>query len=256
MRKITLMIMALFGTVIGLNAQTYSTGMVTFFSGAPSLAYSGQVDVTNTTVTVTLVGPSDKWLGIGFDASSLMNDTGKDVLIFNGTTMSDRSFDGVGVTPPTDTQNWTVQSNNIVSGVRTVVATRARVASEGTDYTFPLAAQPLHLTFARGTSLTVTYHGSGNCGSTMSNLTLGSDSFEMASLKMYPNPSKGYINIELPQMVTEADVIFYDLLGKQVKTISVSSDSPRIETSDLPSGSYVVKIKSSAGEGTRTLVVN
>lgn len=256
MKKITFLVLMLLMVTTGLFAQSYSTGTVAFFGGGPTTAYSGKVDITSTTVTVTLIGPSGSFLGIGFDATNLMNDVGKDVLIFDGTSMTDRSFDGVGVTPPTDTQNWTVQSNTIASGVRTVVATRNRVASEGTDYTFPLAAQPLHLTFARGTSLTVTYHGSGNCGSTVSNLTLGTDSFDMETLKMYPNPSKGFVNIELPQLVTEADVLFYDLLGKVVKTAKVSSGYPRIETSDLSSGSYIVKIKTDEGEGTRTLVIN
>lgn len=256
MKKITFLIMMLLSATAGLFAQTYSTGTVSFFGGGPTTAYSGKVDVTSTTVTVTLIGPSGSWLGIGFDAANLMNDTGKDVLIFNGTTMSDRSFDGVGVTPPTDTQDWTVQSNTVVSGVRTVVATRNRVASEGTDYTFPLAAQPLHLTFARGTSLTVTYHGSGNCGSTISNLVLGTDSFAMEAVKMYPNPSAEFVNIELPQLVAEADVVFYDLLGRIVKTAKVLSDFQRVETADLSSGSYVVKIKTNVGIGTCTLVIN
>lgn len=256
MKKITFLILILLLVPAGFFGQTYSTGTVTFFGGGPTTAYSGKVDISTTTVTVTLIGPSTSWLGIGFDATNLMSDTGKDVLIFDGTALTDRSFDGLGVTPPTDTQNWTVQSNTVVSGVRTVVATRNRVASEGTDYTFPLAAQPLHLTFARGTSLTVTYHGSGNCGSTVSNVTLGTDSFDREALKMYPNPTKGYVNIELPQWVTEAEVLFYDLLGNVVKTAKVSSDYPRIETSDLSSGSYVVKIKTTAGEGTRTLVIH
>ncbi|WP_442787513.1 T9SS type A sorting domain-containing protein [Flavobacterium suncheonense] len=256
MKKITFLIMILLLATAGLFAQTYSTGTVSFFGGGPTTAYSGKVDVTSTTVTVTLTGPSGSFLGIGFDATNLMDDVGKDVLIFDGTNMTDRSFDGVGVTPPTDTQNWTVQSSTVVSGVRTVVATRNRVATEGTDYTFPLAAQPLHLTFARGTSLTVTYHGLGNCGSTIANLTLGTDSFAMEALKMYPNPSKEFVNIELPQLVTDANVKFYDLLGRVVKTSNVTAEDSRIETSDLGSGSYVVKIKTSVGEGTRTLVIN
>lgn len=254
MKKFTL---TFFGVLLAnfALAQTYTTGMVTFFGGGPTLAYSGQVDVTNSTVTVTMVGPSDKWLGMGFNAENLMDDIGKDVIIFNGTTMSDRSFDGLGVTPPTDVQNWTVQSNNVVSGVRTVVATRARVATEADDFTFPTAETPLHITYARGTSLVVGFHGTGNCGSTTASVTLGSEDFDIEVFKMYPNPAKGYLNIELPALVSEADVMVYDISGRKVIETKATLDNPRIETAQLHSGSYVVTIKTIAGEGSKILVI-
>nr|WP_294936638.1 T9SS type A sorting domain-containing protein [uncultured Flavobacterium sp.] len=256
MRKITFTILGLLFTASGLLAQTFSTGTVTFFGGGPTTAYSGKVDVTSTTATVTLIGPSTSWLGIAFNVSApnQMDNIGSDVLIFDGTNMTDRSFDGIGVTPPTDTQNWTVQSNNISSGVRTVVATRARVATEGTDFTFPFSAGPLPLTFARGTSLVVTYHGSGNCGSTTSNL--GNESFAIDSFKMYPNPTKNFVNIELPELVAEASVIIYDMLGKKVKEATVTFDNTKVDLTGLTTGSYLMNIKTKDGEGTKTLVIN
>jgi YD repeat-containing protein len=201
-----------------------------------------------------LIGPSTSWLGVGFNATDLMNDTGKDVVIFDGTNMTDRSFNGLGVTPPTDIQNWTVTSNVINTGVRTVVATRSRVAAEGNDFTFPLAAQPLHLTYARGTSLTVTYHGSGNCGSTTSNLS--TDSFDIDSLKIYPNPAANFVNIELPASVFEADILVYDMQGKTVKEAKVTTENNKLDLSGLTAGFYLLNIKTTDGEGTKTLVIN
>lgn len=256
MRKITFTILGLFLTVSGVSAQTYSTGTVSFFGGGPTTAYSGRIDVTSTTATVTLVGPSTSWLGIAFNvaAPNQMDNIGSDVLIFDGTNMTDRSFDGVGVTPPTDTQNWTVQSNNVASGVRTVVATRARVATEGTDYTFPLSAGPLPLTFARGTSLVVTYHGSGNCGSTTSNL--GNESFSIDNFKMYPNPTKNFVNIELPALIAEASITIYDMVGKKVKEATVTFDNTKVDITGLTPGSYLMYIKTKEGEGSKTLVIN
>jgi len=256
MKKITFTILGLLFMASGLLAQTYSTGTVAFFGGGPTTAYSGKIDITSTTATVTLIGPSTSWLGIAFNvgAPNQMDNIGSDVLIFDGTNMTDRSFDGVGVVPPTDTQNWTVQSNNIASGVRTVVATRARVATEGTDFTFPLSAGPLPLTFARGTSLVVTYHGNGNCGSTTSNL--GTESFNIDSFKMYPNPTKNFVNIDLPELVAEASVIVYDMLGKKVKETTVTFDNTKVDLTGLTAGSYLMNIKTKDGEGTKTLVIN
>jgi hypothetical protein len=250
MKKITY---AIFAFLLGLGAmaQSYSTGTVTFFAN-----YSGKVDVTNTTVTLTLIGPSTSWLGVGFNAPGLMDDIGKDVVIFDGTNMTDRSFNGLGVTPPLDTQNWTVVSNTINTGVRTVVATRSRVAGEGTDYTFPLAAQPLQLTFARGLSLSVTYHGGGNCGATVANLTLGIQDFDLESFKMYPNPANDYTSIELPPQTEEARIQIYDVSGRKVKETALSVTNNKIDLSGLNAGMYLMNIKTIDGQGTKTLVIN
>ena len=253
MRKITFTVLGLLFAASGLMAQTFTTGTVAFFGGGPTTAYSGKIDVNSTTVTVTMIGPSTSWLGMAFDASS-MDDIGMDLVLFDGTNMTDRSFNGVGIVPPLDTQNWTVQSNNIAGGVRTVVATRARVATEGTDYTFPFAAGPLNLTFARGTSLVVTYHGAGNCGITTSNL--GSESFNIESFKMYPNPTKHFVNVELPALVTEASVVIYDISGKKVKETTVTFDNAKVDLTGLTTGSYLMNIKTKDGEGTKTLLIN
>ncbi|HSD14464.1 MAG TPA: T9SS type A sorting domain-containing protein [Flavobacterium sp.] len=248
MKKITLSMLVFMFGLVGFS-QTYSTGTVQFFTN-----YSGKVDVTSSTVTLTLIGPSGSWLGVGFNAPNLMNDFGKDVVIFDGTNMTDRSFDGLGVEPPTDTQNWTVTSNVINAGVRTVTATRSRVAAEGTDFTFPFSAQPLQLTYARGTSLTVTYHGSGNCGAT--NANLGVDGFDLNSFKVYPNPAADFVKIELPNLVYEADIVVYDIQGKKVKQSKVTSDNNTMDLSGLTNGSYLLNIKTANGQGVKTLVIN
>jgi hypothetical protein len=96
MKKLVFSFLIAVFSVCGLYAQSYTTGNMVFFGN-----YSGRIDVTNSTVTVTLVGPSTSWLGIGFDATS-MDDVGRDVIIFDGTSITDRSFNGIGVTPPTE----------------------------------------------------------------------------------------------------------------------------------------------------------
>ncbi|MCL9806855.1 T9SS type A sorting domain-containing protein [Flavobacterium amniphilum] len=238
-------------SVCGIYAQSYTTGDMTFFGN-----YSGRIDVTSSTVTVTLVGPSTSWLGIGFNATT-MDDVGRDVIIFDGTSITDRSFNGIGVIPPTDTQNWSLSSNNVVTGVRTVVMTRARVATEGTDYTFPLAAQPLDVIFARRTGSTVIgYHGAGNCGTTTANFTLGTNDFVMESLKVYPNPSKEFFTIEFPDQVTKGEVKVYDAVGKLIKQQNVSTIENKISTTGLSSGSYFMILRTDYGNATRTLVID
>lgn len=254
MKNFILLVVTTVLFIPGLYAQTYSTGTVTFFSN-----YSGKIDVTSATVTVTLVGPNNSWLGIGFDATS-MDDIGKDVIIFDGTSITDRSFEGVGFTPSTDTQNWTLVSNlnNTPSvGNRTVTMSRARVATEGTDYTFPLAAQPLNILFARRTGSTVIgYHGLGNCGATTVNLALGRKGFEVDAFKMYPNPSKEFVTIELPQQIDTGELKMYDNLGRVVRKQSITHSENRIETAGLTSGTYMVVLRTEYGNATKNLVID
>ncbi|MFC4815564.1 T9SS type A sorting domain-containing protein [Flavobacterium sp. GCM10023249] len=251
MKKLVLTLLMVLLSIGGLFAQTYSTGNMTFFGD-----YSGKIDVTSSTVTVTLVGPDTSWLGIGFDATS-MNNTGKDVIIFDGTSITDRSFNGIGVTPPTDTQNWTLSSNTVVAGERTVVMTRARVATQGTDYTFPAAAQPLNVIFARSIdSPVITYHGGGNCGTITANLTLGANDFALESVKVYPNPSKEFFTIELPETIGKAEVKVYDAVGKLIKQQQISTIENKIYTADLTSGSYFMILRSDYGNATRTIVID
>lgn len=247
MKKITIFLLFMSYAVF---AQTYSTGTMTFFTG-----FTGKIDVTSTTVTVTLVGPSTSWLSVGFDATT-MNDNGRDLIVFDGTSITDRSFNGIGITPPTDTQNWTLSSNTVNTGVRTVVMTRARVATEGTDYTFPFSAQALNVIFARsiGTN-TFGYHGGGNCGTISSNLTLGTGDFDKNSLKIYPNPSKDFLSVEFPNLVEKGEVKIYDSLGKVVVKKDVTLLDNKIETSFLKTGTYTVVLRTEYGNATQTLLI-
>ncbi|MEO8515278.1 MAG: T9SS type A sorting domain-containing protein [Flavobacterium sp.] len=252
MKNVTLSFVVGILAFTGLSAQTYSSGTVTLFSD-----YTGKVDVTSTTVTVTLIGPSTAWLGMGFDATS-MDDVGMDAVIFDGTNMTDRTFNGVGVIPPLDaTQNWSVSSNTINTGVRTVVATRARDTGDANDYVFTAAAAPLNIIFARRTgSLVIGYHGGGNCGATTLNLTLGTDSFVADSFKMYPNPSKGNLTVELPKNVSIGNIKIYDNLGRVVRKQTVSTSENTIDTSDLTSGTYIVVLRTDYGNATQNLVID
>lgn len=252
MKNFIFVALASFLVVGGMKAQSYATGNIVFFGN-----YSGQIDVTSTTVTLKLVGPSTSWMGVGFNAQT-MNDTGMDVVIFNGTTVSDRTLIGTGFTPPLDaSQDWTVSSNTVLSGVRTAILTRARDTGDLNDYVFPAAEQPLNLIFARSVGTTVVgYHGSGNCGATVANFTLGTKDFAMSQFKMYPNPSHSFTNFELPNGIIDAKVSVYDSSGRMIKKESLTSTENRFDTSTLQKGFYMMKVSAEGGTATKILVVN
>ena len=134
MKKSTLLLALLLLFILPASfAQTYTTGVVNLSSTA-GLAMSAKIDVT-TQVTLTLTGPSGRWFALGFNASSMTN--GTDVVgVHSATTLSafDCKLTGFAA-PVTDAQqNWTITSDVISAGTRTIIATRALNTGDANDY--------------------------------------------------------------------------------------------------------------------------
>lgn len=255
MKKITLSVLALLLSTT-LFAQSYSTGTIPLSSnGGTNLNYSVKIDVTSTLVTLTLVGPSTGWLAIGFDNTS-MADSG-DVVLFDGTNLSDRYFIGFGAAPDLDEQqDWTVTTNSVSGGVRTVVGTRARVTGDANDYTFSAAANSLNLVYARKVAnFSVNYHGADSCGTTVSNFTLDNEEFNADNFKLSPNPAKNFVTVKLPGQIASGVIKIYDALGRLVKTETVSEVETTVATSELTTGSYMFVLRTDYGNAVKTLVV-
>jgi hypothetical protein len=193
---------------------------------------------------MTLVGPSDKWLGLGFGMTSMF--TSGDGVIASGpsATLTDRNFTGSGSTPNTDSsQNWTTTSNTVAGTVRTIVATRALSTGDtsGSDFTFTNSTASINLIWALGSSLTLAQHqsrGSGVSGT----FALSTDSFAMAGFKLYPNPADDIFAIELPNDIETITVKIFDILGKEVMQKEISKLENKINTSNLSPGNYLVKV--------------
>ena len=116
-------------------AQTYTTGTVSLSTTA-GLAMSVKIDV-GTNVTLTLGGPADRWFAVGFNASSMAVGTDVVGVHSSGTlTNFDASLSGYAA-PVTDAQqNWTISSNQVNAGVRTIIATRVLNTGDASDYAF------------------------------------------------------------------------------------------------------------------------
>ena len=71
------------------------------------------------------------------------------------------------------------------------------------------------------------------------NTTLGASNFEVAKVKLYPNPTSNILNIECTASIQAITV--YNVLGQEVMTTSPKADSVTINISDFQSGVYLVK---------------
>ncbi|GAA4239513.1 S8 family serine peptidase [Postechiella marina] len=65
------------------------------------------------------------------------------------------------------------------------------------------------------------------------------------NVKLYPNPSQEFVFIDLPNLKAEANIRFYDVLGKLVLNHTVNQELNKIDVLNLSLGLYIVKIESS-----------
>ncbi len=166
-------------------------------------------------VTMTLVGPDNVWLSAS-PGSTMMNQTGNDVVIYEENGLSDRHLTGSYTEPNADAaQDWTVESNTTADGVRTLVATRAIDTGDANDFTFPTSQSTFPLIWAKGSRLSLAVHESK--GTTEVNTTSGLTQIDIhkMDISFYPNPAKDFLTIK-SEKFSELDLTVYSIKGDQV----------------------------------------
>lgn len=227
-------------------SQQKSTGNVAFLA---NLSANLTLDNSNSTATLTINGPSDRWFAITFGAFGNPGamDEGNDIVYFNGTTLRDATQNGQGVTPTNDAiNNWTVTSNTILSGTRTIIATRPFVA-EATDYTFNFSSTSINLAGAHADSAINTplqYHGSNrsNAGSKALTTILGLDDFSLSATQIYPNPTTGDFVVKTRTSLQKINV--YNQTGAFIKTFEFNDSNEGVEVNinGMQTGVYLIEL--------------
>ena len=238
MKKITLLLLVF--TFFISQAQSTTTGEITL---TPGFTVQFDVDGPNDTVTMTMVGPSNVWLGVALDVSTgnSMGFGGEDVILYNINGLVDAKLTGSQNEPnPNESQNWTVISNAAPGSVRTIVATRALDTGDSADYVFTTNTGNLNLLWAKGNGLSMGYHA--NRGGAQANFTLSSADYFQKEFKIYPNPTVDELNFEFPDNVQSANVQVYNILGKQITQTQLKRTVPKLDTNAWASGMYVVQI--------------
>ena len=256
MKKITFLSL-LFLVTSAVIGQTYSTGTITL-SNTSGLTMTLRLDV-GAQVSMTLTGPASRWFSVGFGATSMTAGTDV-VLVHTGGTLT--SFDRVlpGFSTPTAEaiQNWTINSNTVSGNIRTITATRALNTGDSNDYIFPSIPSTLNIIWARGNAnnYSLGYHGGANRGVTAVNFTLGSNDFATSNVKMFPNPASSMVYFELPEILQQAEIQIFDMLGKKVKHLIYNQNALAVPVDDLAKGFYQVNITSNDQVLNQTLLIN
>lgn len=248
--KKTLLLLTMYLSVCSMQAQTKSTGVVTL----PVSGMTAKLDLnnSNSTATLTLSGPSDRWFALQFGefVSGDGMSAGEDVVYYNGTTLIDAVHNGIGSAPSTDTNNWTVTSNTTNLGTRTIVATRAFNTGNANDFTFVYANSTIDFACAKmgSASFTLAYHGGTNRGYAIDvpiNTALSTNEFSWKkALSIYPNPSSSSFNLQTEEIIKT--VTIYDATGNKVA--SFENPNKSLDFSTFAEGVYFAEIRNNNNE--------
>ena len=85
-----------------------------------------------------------------------------------------------------------------------------------------------------------------------SNTPLASTSFNLAEVKMFPNPSSQTVTITAKNAMESVSI--YSLIGQEIKQFHPNADSVVLDIADLQAGVYVVKVNAQGATATSRLV--
>ena len=257
-RKIVLILFLT--TSFSLFSQSFSTGTQTLLSG---LTANITIDGETFTTTLTLTGPSDVWLAIGFGNEEM---NGTDIFMTDGDTIRD-AYSEPGPSsslerpiPPADSSSnesgdWTLISNTVSDNERTIVATRNNDTQDSQDYVFSASAGSLSIIYAMGGTSTYAWHGPENRGGTaLSVTTLGISKNSLLNFEIYPNPGLDVLNIQLPTGVEKAEVGVFDFTGRLVSSKTISSNDSTLDVQKISKGIYIIRVATNSKIGVQRFI--
>jgi hypothetical protein len=84
---------------------------------------------------------------------------------------------------------------------------------------------------------------------------LSVQNFEGFSAEFFPNPSDEKLNYALSNIEnSKIDFQFFDVLGRIIKQVERSTSQGTLDIADLPTGIYILKVKSSEIEFTKRII--
>ncbi|MDJ1467607.1 T9SS type A sorting domain-containing protein [Xanthocytophaga flava] len=110
--------------------------------------------------------------------------------------------------------------------------------------------------FSTGNSLFVSYKDS-RVIKLKGEKPLGVEESGNSLVHLYPNPATGQFNITLPQGWQMAEATLYDISGNAVPvSLHKDLDYYQVQTGNIPSGLYVLKVLTSQGTVTKRVILN
>ena len=158
----------------------------------------------------------------------------------------------------------TTNSNSIIQNANVLVAqegnatyqwldcnnNNAQIAGE-TSQLFVATANGDYAVRVTKNSCTVT----SSCVSVISLSDNRSHTFKQ-SLKVYPNPAKNWVKVELGKVYSKATVTIYTIEGKRINTSTiVNSNNVELSTSEISAGTYLIEVVADGNRAFSKIVI-
>lgn len=85
---------------------------------------------------------------------------------------------------------------------------------------------------------------------------LGTSELNIEGVKVYPNPTSEFLNIELENVSDKSSLMLFDAMGRLVLSKSVKNNVSKVDVSNLPKGTYTLHLNSDNGENSIQIMVN
>lgn len=237
------------------TAQIRETAVTTIGSMTVKIS----LDQATLLATITLTGPSTRWMSIGLDCSSMAGN--KDVISY-GTSLLDRSFStSTHVQPLTDPiNNLTLVSNTVSGTTRTLVVSRPFNTGDSNDYVFDFNASALNIVWGLGPGTDLGVKHSSKGIATLNFSTLSNDEFTLAnSVQISPNPSTGMVTLQNPASLSIQTISLFDNQAKLLKVWNPSAENTMNTTLDLSAfakGVYYLEVTTPTDKSVKKIILN
>ncbi|MFY8008964.1 MAG: T9SS type A sorting domain-containing protein, partial [Flavobacterium sp.] len=189
----------------------------------------------NTTYTVRGTNPNSGCFGeatVAVTVNSAATPTGNPTQIFNVNDPAEATIASLVVTG--DNLAWYASEDDAIDNLNQLAA-GTQLVSGTTYYVVSTSAAGCR---SAAFAVTVT-------------VTLGNDSFDLAGLKLYPNPVNSLLNVDYTDTITAIEV--FNIVGQKVTSKNVNALSTTVDMSNLAAGTYFVKVQ--AANAARTIKV-
>lgn len=189
----------------------------------------------NTTYTVRGTNPNSGCFGeatVAVTVNSAATPTGNPTQIFNVNDPAEATIASLVVTG--DNLAWYASSDDAIDNLNQL-ATGTQLVSGTTYYVVSTSAAGCR---SAAFAVTVT-------------VTLGNESFDLAGLKLYPNPVNSLLTVDYTDTITAIEV--FNIVGQKVASKNVNALSTTVDMSNLAAGTYFVKVQ--AANAARTIKV-
>jgi hypothetical protein len=87
--------------------------------------------------------------------------------------------------------------------------------------------------------------------------SLGNQDFKFDSyFRIYPNPAKDFLNIDVKQQIEVTSISIFNMLGQQILVIPNAQQTKQIDVSSLKTGNYFIKVSSNKGNSNTRFIKN